>query len=393
MKRLGIYYATACYRDEQGSYYTSPGLGLYLDTMVKLFPFQIVLLAPVTTRSLTHLKYPLPEERVTVYELPYFETFLGAVKVRRALIQRLRGFSTERVDVMWLRYPAAYATELWRLSHKEGYPTFYEAVVDTVGLFETEGYGNSVVRWLALRVAQWHESEMRYISRSTPTFAVAQSLARKIGEQCEWIPSSTLTESDFFVRPDVAMHQPVQILYVGSLEPRKSVETLLEAAALLKDQEVCVELNIVGDGPDRERLQLLAGHLLGTVGCRFHGYIADRETLRELYRSADVFVLPSLSEGFPRVIFEAMAHGVPVVATAVSGIPDLVHHEHSGLLVPVRNPKALAEAIRRLIQDESLRHHIIEQGYAVARQHTVDSYLRRVVAFVKERTGVDLCEP
>jgi hypothetical protein len=133
MKRLGIYYATACYKDASGRYYTSNGLGRYLQEMNRLFPFEVVLAAPVTEHPLPHLGFPLPAERVRVYELPYFETFWEAVKVRRRLIAGLRTFvDTHPVDVLWLRYPGAYAPVLWRECQRRETPCFFQLVGDPV---------------------------------------------------------------------------------------------------------------------------------------------------------------------------------------------------------------------------------------------------------------------
>jgi glycosyltransferase involved in cell wall biosynthesis len=102
--------------------------------------------------------------------------------------------------------------------------------------------------------------------------------------------------------------------------------------------------------------------------------------------------LCSVSEGLGRVVLEAMARGVPVVATAVGGIPDLVRHEETGLLVPPRDPVALATSIRRLMQDGALRRKLIAGGYAVAQEHTAAHFLQQVVAFVRENLGVDLTD-
>lgn len=140
------------------------------------------------------------------------------------------------------------------------------------------------------------------------------------------------------------------VLYVGRLRTRKAVAVLMLAMRLLRDSIPDVRLLIVGDGEQvvplgrlREQFQLK-----GTV--QFAGKI-DRDRLAAYYQAADVYCLPSIYEGFPLAILEAMAAGLPVVATRVSGNPEAVVHGETGLLVEKESAEELAEALRSLLQD------------------------------------------
>ncbi|HUY84578.1 MAG TPA: glycosyltransferase [Steroidobacteraceae bacterium] len=158
-----------------------------------------------------------------------------------------------------------------------------------------------------------------------------------------------------------------RILAVGRLVPKKGHEDLIAACAALRDQGVEFDCEIVGSGPLHDAL---------TAAIHRHD-LEDRLTLRgsmthaqliELYRRANMFVLaPRIAEdgdrdGIPNVIAEAMAVGVPVVATDVSGIPELVRHERTGLLAPSRNPIALAAAMKRLLDDRDLAGQLAAQA-------------------------------
>lgn len=394
MKRLGIYYATACYRDEAGRYYTSPGLGRYLQQMNRLYPFEVVLAAPTTTQPLPHLKSPLPGERVVVYELPYFESFLQAVRVRAGLCRKLRRFLHEHhVDVMWLRYPAAYATELWLECRRRRIPCFFEAVADPVFQFEHLMQYVFPLQQIALAVARWHEREMKLIARETPTVAVAKRLVEKLGnKRVRWLPASTVLQGEFYPREDTCTSPPYRVLFVGALLPLKSVETIIDAIALVQRQGYEVHFSIVGDGTERQYLQSLAAEVLLPNTYQFHGYCSDPRRLDQFYRESDLFAMSSVTEGFPRVILEAMARGLPVVATDIVGIPDLVRHGETGLLVPPRNPQALSEAIIRVVEDGNLRRQLIAGGYRVAEEYTLENFLQRLLEFIRTQVGVDLLE-
>lgn len=141
---------------------------------------------------------------------------------------------------------------------------------------------------------------------------------------------------------------------VGRLTPVKDQQLLLRAAALLREAQPGHRLRVllVGDGPLRESLQALAGEL----GIRDVLWMAgDRDDVPELLQLMDIFVLPSLGEGISNTVLEAMASGLPVVATAVGGNLELVEEGVSGRLVPSGDAAALRDALAALLVDDDLR--------------------------------------
>jgi glycogen synthase len=146
--------------------------------------------------------------------------------------------------------------------------------------------------------------------------------------------------------------RPARLLAVGRLTAQKGVDVLLDALAR-PGLEGAV-LDVVGDGDWRGRLEAQAGRLGLTGRVNFPGW-RDRDALAAVYRAADVFVLPSRDEGMPNVLLEAMASGLPAVASRVAGAEDLVADGETGFLVPPDDPEALATALRRLIGDPALR--------------------------------------
>ena len=139
--------------------------------------------------------------------------------------------------------------------------------------------------------------------------------------------------------------QGFRIGWVGRLSSEKGPDIMLEALALVKGAEV--RLSMVGDGPQRAPLALLADTLGIAPRVTWHGAVKDAGSLLAAF---DVIVLSSRTEGTPMVLLEAMTAGVPVVATAVGGVPDVVS-DAEALLVPSEWPDALAEAMRRIMSD------------------------------------------
>ena len=166
------------------------------------------------------------------------------------------------------------------------------------------------------------------------------------------------------------------IITVANLRPEKSHETLITAADLLAADFPDVEFQIVGDGP---RLAELEGLV------RAHGlerrvqFLGHREDVPQLLAEADIFVLPSRSEAFPNGAIEAMASGLPVVASATGGLLDLIEHGHTGLLFEPGNPAALADALRHLFTDRSIASAIGQRAQTQVRQRY--SFERMVRSF------------
>ena len=136
--------------------------------------------------------------------------------------------------------------------------------------------------------------------------------------------------------------------YVGRLVPIKDVDTLLRAVALVRSQEPSVHLIVVGDGECRDELARLAGRLGLAGAVHFLGWRSD---LPEVYDAFDLFALTSRNEGTPVALIEAMAAGVPALATAVGGVPDVIEHGVTGTVVPPDRPDLVAAAIMEIRRD------------------------------------------
>jgi glycosyltransferase involved in cell wall biosynthesis len=182
---------------------------------------------------------------------------------------------------------------------------------------------------------------------------------------------------------DVAV--PV-VAVVGRLSPEKGQEYFLEAMTVVATAIPGVAALIVGEGQEEERLRARTDALgLGGV-VRFVGYRRDMDTV---YPAVDLLVLPSLSEGLPMVALEAMARGIPVVATRVGGVPEVVEDGHSGMLVPSADPRALARAVITLLLDPVRRRVMGGAGRErVARGFSIRARAERVLSLYEDVTSL-----
>ena len=171
-----------------------------------------------------------------------------------------------------------------------------------------------------------------------------------------------------------------QIVSVGRLVPIKGLSYLIRAMVHVKDGS----LVIIGDGPERRKLELLSRHLELSDRVFFTGWIGERSTILKYLRQATVFVLPSLSEGRPRVLIEAMACGLPVIATNVGGVPEVVVDGVNGFLVPPRDEKALAKAIERVFNDVEFQRRASAENVKAATEYLPSIIGQRIYDFLEK---------
>jgi glycosyltransferase involved in cell wall biosynthesis len=155
------------------------------------------------------------------------------------------------------------------------------------------------------------------------------------------------------------------LIVTRNLEDIYDIPTALRAFARIRVRHPDARLTIAGSGPRRAALEALAHELRVQDAVRFSGRI-DNEHIAELYRQADVLLNPATVDNTPVSLLEAMASGVPIVSTNVGGVPFLVADGRQALLVPARNPEAMAEAALLLLDDDSLADRLRREGIAHA---------------------------
>src|SRR5215208_93868 len=158
--------------------------------------------------------------------------------------------------------------------------------------------------------------------------------------------------------PDGWLEGPL-VGVVARLQPEKGVADFLKAAVHVSKITPQVRFLVVGDGPLREELLALAKRIGVEKRVRFLGHRTDAQALIGFM---EVLVVPSVTEGSPLIVLEAMAAGVPVVASAVGGIPDQIRHDKEGLLVPPGDTGALGEALLNLLRDPACARRLGEAG-------------------------------
>ena len=222
----------------------------------------------------------------------------------------------------------------------------------------------------------WREILMRWTSGMNDKIIAVSEAARKAEIESSNVPSdkvvtiyngidplpftSVSDEAALEIRNSFGIPDDALLLgAIGRLHPAKGFNDLITAMTLLKTETNSIQLLIVGEGEllNQLKLQVHNNNLSRTI--KFTGL---RNDIPEILSALDVLVSPSLWEGLPNVVLEAMAAGKPVVATSVGGTPEAVVDGETGLLVPPRNPEALATAILRLLGNSELRTRMGHAG-------------------------------
>lgn len=249
----------------------------------------------------------------------------------------------------------------------------------------TEAYGVGKLRRVVSRyIGRFHRRSRRVY---TPSESASEDLGRmgvrnvevwgRGVDERQFAP----TKWDRALREQLGVHDDFVFLHVGRLAPEKNVELVLEAFQIFRDANPTVrsKLIVAGDGPSLDSLFARGGK-----GIRFLGNLERRIVLPLLYASADAFVYSSETETLGLVILEAMASGVPVIATPAGGIAANLRHEQNGLAFPPGDAKAMAEAMARIVTDSALRKRLATGARAWAEGHSWNAELDRLDASYRE---------
>jgi phosphatidyl-myo-inositol dimannoside synthase len=393
---LGILYHMPFWQTADGALWEAEGsFARYVDSIAPYFD-RVILSVPVFDTP------PASGSRVratnvSLAPLPYFpgpRQFYPKLMSIRPLLRKW----IDQCDVIHLRVPSPAAIFAFRIAEAQRKPIFLLVVGDYQALLPHLGY-RGLKKWAFAQYVAFEEWALRYMTKRALTFANGASLRDKhqrAGARVHETKTTTLSLSDVSTRTDTCTSSPIKLLCVSRIDPRKGLRALPTVIADLVAAGHNVTLDIVGPPigliGESERDAILEES-------RRHG-VSDRVFLRgpvaldqllPLYRQFDLFVLPTRpGEGIPRVLMEAMAGGLPVVTTDVSGISSLISDGENGLLVAAGSTQALADALKALIATPSLRQRLIQNGYATARAHTLEQQAASLMQIVAKECGIPI---
>lgn len=294
-------------------------------------------------------------------------------------------------ELIYLRIPSPLALVSFVLSHSCRRPTLLHIVGDQRQAYDTGRY-RGLKSPMARVVVEFNEWSTQCMVNRSLTIVQGEDLAQKHKRTYNRVFNlieSPISVKDVVERTWGINDPPVRLIYIGALIEKKGVDDLIEALPILNAAGVKWDLKIIGTG--RQESDLRKAVEREGVGdfVHFMGPIYAEEELFSNLRRADICIIPSRAEGVPRVIFEAMAAGVVVIATRVGGIPGIVTEGENGLLVSPAAPSEIAEAIVRLMREPLLFERLVQKGKETALLNTRERHATRLFELISEHLSFE----
>jgi glycosyltransferase involved in cell wall biosynthesis len=371
---LLIHHHHIAYEDDNGRIWLSSVIGRWVES-ISYCVREVRLLLYQSEKHLTQQDTPIYRDNVQLYSLGTrrraLDSFLHLTHLRRACIEAgkeadgllIRGI-TPHQSFIWRSTPVDHKAYLLVGSIKRENKSFPHSPLDAFLLF----LGN-------LRLKELHQIANDGALMLTNSPQLVSEIGEVLGKKAYFVPTNSYRQGEFAPLQARPVSTPRRLLFCGRLDYKKGIRELMQALAILNQQGQTYHLDIVGAKLDPVYSELVElGKTLGISDLiDWHGFIPYGPELFSFYQQADALVLPSYSEGFPHVIWEAAANCCPVITTSVGGIPALLTHEVHCLLIPPKDVDAIVASINRLLSENHLRENIVRQAYDHAKAFTVEA--------------------
>lgn len=385
-KKLAIFSGWSLYLYNDDYYTISPHRS-YIERMQELFE-EITLVAPVKVVKIKDEVQSLrkiPSNQLSIEALPYSKGSVDALKYRRTYKKTIKKVAS-KTDLFYCRVPDPFCWMPARLTDK---PVIMHFVGDTADATKH----NINFSWLKkLILLAGYSFEYRRIlksARKSTVYTNGTHLSAKLqkhGITATPVISSTITRNDLALEPLRPMeHNPFTIIYVGYLRYAKGIDTLIEVIKRLEERHFNYQFHIVGDGDIYSTLHALVSELKAENHIHLHGHIDNRDKLLSLLRSSDLFFFPSLSEGSPRVVIEAMSQGCPVLSTPVGSLPGCFEENKEILFFPFKDAEIATSKILEVGENLEMLTQLRDCAYRkVSERFTMEEFIRTITTYNHE---------
>ena len=365
--------------DAQGRLWCNHSIGRLLDELRARVP-GARLCIPIVPTIEAYTNHAISFNRDEIVELPPLETVMRSQVYFFQTRRTVREFA-KTCDVLFIRLPFQVPLAVAGIRT----PKLLHVVGNAYNVIKASSNYRGIMRTLALRFAAHTNATIRRMARE-PNTRVATN-GREMWELLgcrdgRVVVSSCIHQREMQAREDLTLGDPPRLLFVAYLRPEKGIDNLLDAFETIRRKRP-LKLTLVGGTDNVTNAERLARQRIESSPFRdditVTGMVEFGQPLFDMYRNHDVYVLPSLSEGTPRTVVEARAFGCPVVATRVGGIPSSVDDGRTGLLVEPNDSPALAAAIQRVLDDEPLRRHLIQEGLNGAHEQSLEYFAGQLV--------------
>lgn len=386
---LVVFYGMT-FKKNNNKYYCNGAFGRYIDTLSQNYE-SLILAVPVKYTDDDHVinDYQLQSKNIIIQEVPHYSSYLSAMKKSRIIKKAIKKYSEEWDTTIYIRHPNPFTKFVYKLAKRNNLEVVLHLVGDTKGVISQGSKYSGIIKRIALKYVDVQDKFISEIIKVTPTLANGSGLRRLYSSDSgnvKEIRTSSFYEKEIEKSPKKLNKNNINLLYVGYLRHEKGLIYLLDAIDMMSYKQN-IKLTIVGDGELKQELINIVEEKKLEEQVEFKGHMALGEELFSIYKENDIFILPSISEGTPRVLIEAMCNALPIIATNTGGIPYTIEDGINGLLVPIKSPHEIAEAIDRIIFDNDLREQIIMNGINFAKENTLEKHVQEVYQFIQHKSN------
>lgn len=384
---LGFYYHIAL--QLVGNEIKTPSyLGVFLDSVANEVDTLTLLMHEANSNEAKQCNYTLKGKNISFISLglktPAWERFLWPEKTLKKIKHKIANY-----DILLVRAPSPLAPAFFYEFH-ELTKIAYLVVGDYV-----DGAKNLNQPWwrkIPITIlSNRNDRQLSLVLARSLTLVNSTALFNKYKlkvKNLHEVKTTTLSETDMFIREDTCQKGEIKLLFAGGLSFAKGLRELIDAFAIIHKKYNNTSLHFVGWEYDNNKpVETYLRKKAINLGLRdeifFHGFKKVGIDLNEMYRMADIYIIPSYHEGFPRTIWEAMANSLPVIATKVGSIPHFLVDGEDALLIEPKNVDELANSILKIITEPVFRQKLITNGALLAKENTLEIQTKRIINLIK----------
>lgn len=381
--RLGFYYHIPLNSSPDGLNVPSY-LGVFLDALASEVEKLLLFMHEANDIEANHCDYLLKSSNIDYFTLgfktPAWDRFLWPGKALRKIRAKV-----SECDVLLVRAPSPLAPAFFQHFNKLT-RVAYLVVGDYI-----DGSRHLDQPWYRklpiIVLSAINDRQLSAVLTRSRTLVNSQKLHDKYKQyvrDLHLVRTTTLSQKDFYYREDTCQGNEIKLLYTGSFSFAKGLRELVDAFAILTVSKENITLHFVGwdynhAKPIETYLRKQAEMLNVAEKVFFHGFKTVGPELNEMYRLADIYIIPSYHEGFPRTIWEAMANSLPVIASRVGSIPYFLKDRGNAFLIEPKRTDEIILALREIILNSDLRKKMIKNGFRLAKENTIDIQTKHLV--------------
>lgn len=352
---------------------------IYLDYVCEKYN-NVFLIAPVVEKEEVDTKTSLIKyNNLSIVEMPYFGSYLGAQKYYFKYKKAVKQIS-KKVDLFYARVPDPFS---WMPALLTDKPTIMHFVGDTIDATKHNQLFSPLKKKLMIAgYMPEYKKVLKAAKQSEKVLTNGIHISTKLKEKginAKPIVSSTISKNDLTKEFKTLSKDPLSLTYVGYLRGAKGIDTIINVIKLMNKDNINFKFNIVGDGDMFDDLQNLIENNRLEEKVKLWGFVNDRNKLFEILDSSDIFFFPSLSEGSPRVVIEAMSRGVPVISTPVGSLPYCFEDGKEIMFFPINDTNKAYDQIMYYLSDPTKFDEIRKSAFdKVKHNYTSDIFFKHI---------------